>query len=65
MNTYNYENVECISRSTNQCRQIILLGETLLETHIQGKNIIIIIIIIITIIIIIIIVIIIILWKKQ
>ena len=38
MNTYNYENVECISRSTNQCRQIILLGETLLETHIQGKK---------------------------
>ena len=38
MNTYNYENVECISRSTNQCRQIILVDETLLETHIQGKK---------------------------
>ena len=38
MNTYNYVKVECISRSTNQCRKIILLGETLLETHIQGKK---------------------------
>ena len=38
MNTYNYKNVECISRSTNQCRQIILLGETLLETHIPGNK---------------------------
>ena len=39
MNTYNYENMECISLSTNQGRQIILLGETLLETQIQGKKI--------------------------
>ena len=39
MNTNNYENMECISRSTNRCRQIILFGETHLETHIQSKEI--------------------------